>query len=385
MINCNTRYGCSGGYWTRAWREIQTERYIALEEDQPYIARKQGKNCNRETPNGLTNIMTIGNFQVLRKQNEEEEMLGFLSSDGPVTVALKANDTLFLYGSGVIPHCLGGKYELQHAVILVGYDQNVMILKNSWGVDWGEDGYFRVARGCGPSLKGYSYWASYVSVVSQDTDASTPFNPEITEYGQNFFIFTQSNKIPQRISKDVTEVGIKEGDVLTLKILENAKPTSSKFTLNFLNGKDKVYRLQYVMQNNKFYCRQLSAQGKQGILAQRVTRCALSAGGNIEILVAGSGYSVDFDGAALPQFPHLMSTKLINKVEVEVRGSRKLFESLTLTRRTEQQKKGGVIRLCFDKDQYCAVFKEENPNACVTEQTSEWMLKNCPFSCGTCN
>ncbi|XP_037534392.1 dipeptidyl peptidase 1-like [Nematolebias whitei] len=65
----------------------------------------------------------------------------------------------FLHYKGGIYHYTGltdpfNPFELtNHAVLLVGYGrcqktgQKYWIVKNSWGTDWGEDGYFRIRRG----------------------------------------------------------------------------------------------------------------------------------------------------------------------------------------------------------------------------------------------
>lgn len=57
------------------------------------------------------------------------------------------------YSSGIISDVKCG-YPLNHAALVVGYGQEngeegvkeYWILKNSWGQDWGENGYFRVLK-----------------------------------------------------------------------------------------------------------------------------------------------------------------------------------------------------------------------------------------------
>ena len=68
----------------------------------------------------------------------------------PVSVAIEADSLVFqFYGGGIIDSARCGT-DLDHGVLIVGYGEEkgkmYWILKNSWGPDWGENGYFRIAR-----------------------------------------------------------------------------------------------------------------------------------------------------------------------------------------------------------------------------------------------
>lgn len=81
-------------------------------------------------------------------------------SRGPVTAAVFASEEFFDYESGIFDDSICSSSTPDHSLLAVGYDLDssppYIILKNSWGVNWGESGYIRMSfdykdpmSGCG--------------------------------------------------------------------------------------------------------------------------------------------------------------------------------------------------------------------------------------------
>lgn len=92
----------------------------------------------------------------------EAHMMKELHEHGPIVVALNAPSDLFYYSGGVYSSKDTDKADwditktsrwekTNHAVLCVGWGEEngekYWIIKNSWGADWGEDGYFKMKRG----------------------------------------------------------------------------------------------------------------------------------------------------------------------------------------------------------------------------------------------
>lgn len=60
-----------------------------------------------------------------------------------MTVAVEALFWAF-YKEGIYDDC---KNEVNHAVLVVGVTKEYWLIKNSWGIDWGDQGYIKLARG----------------------------------------------------------------------------------------------------------------------------------------------------------------------------------------------------------------------------------------------
>jgi len=95
----------------------------------------------------------ISNWTMI--STNEDQIAAYLVEHGPVAIAANAEEWQFYIGGVFYVPCLAS---LDHGILIVGYgvetdvfDQTMpyWIVKNSWGADWGEDGYIRIERGVG--------------------------------------------------------------------------------------------------------------------------------------------------------------------------------------------------------------------------------------------
>lgn len=84
----------------------------------------------------------------------EHEMMRELVQGGPLVASFEPTNELMYYGGGIyqnVPHQRAEWEQVDHAVLLVGFGEEAgkkyWILQNSWGPEWGEEGYFRMRRG----------------------------------------------------------------------------------------------------------------------------------------------------------------------------------------------------------------------------------------------
>ena len=72
---------------------------------------------------------------------------------GPIVASIDGDDPKIQhYQSGVFTDTVCGEDEdsLNHAIVIVGYTKDFWIVRNSWGTDWGIEGYahFKMGNTC---------------------------------------------------------------------------------------------------------------------------------------------------------------------------------------------------------------------------------------------
>lgn len=140
LLSCSSAGGCGGGSPYMA-STILKNTGIPPESCYPYT-RTNG-NCNNACSQRLSKAFTITGY--VHVGPSVSELKAALNKYGPITTAYEVYGDFYKYDSGVYQH-VSGEREGGHAVLLVGYDDEAQafICKNSWGRNWGENGYFRI-------------------------------------------------------------------------------------------------------------------------------------------------------------------------------------------------------------------------------------------------
>jgi len=148
LVDCSRNYGnfgCSGGLMDNAFKYIKENKGIDTESSYAYEAKDD--KCKFTTENiGATDT---GCKDV--KQLSEDDLQDAIATVGPVSVAIDAAHSSFqLYRSGVYNEPACSPQNLDHGVLAVGYGtdagQDYYIVKNSWGLSWGNQGFILMSR-----------------------------------------------------------------------------------------------------------------------------------------------------------------------------------------------------------------------------------------------
>ena len=150
--------GCHGGLMQDAFNWIKERGGIMKESDYPYVGYKAicKSEASKYVKMKVTGFKKLGKGSSTWSPADENEMKEFLFETGPLVAALNASP-LRDYTGGVFDlnsrECRPSA--VNHGVVLTGYGHDketnldYWICKNSWGPNWGENGFFRIKRGSG--------------------------------------------------------------------------------------------------------------------------------------------------------------------------------------------------------------------------------------------
>ncbi|XP_007539927.1 procathepsin L-like [Erinaceus europaeus] len=151
LVDCSWpqgNQGCDGGLMNNAFRYVKDNGGLDSEESYPYVEHETTCRYNPET-----SAANDTGFVDIHKR--EKSLMKAVALVGPISVGIDAGHSTFqFYKEGIYyePNC--SSEELDHGVLVVGYgfegavsDNNkYWLVKNSWGTDWGMEGYIKMTK-----------------------------------------------------------------------------------------------------------------------------------------------------------------------------------------------------------------------------------------------
>jgi len=135
---------------------------IESEESYPYVGERE--ECKEDKKKVVATIERFDTMEPL----DEEAMRVAVGTMGPVVTKIVVPREFRLYSKGIFTapkDCDLGHISMEHGLLIVGYGEEggmkYWIVKNSWGVEWGEGGFARVERGvntCEIAWRSYVPW-----------------------------------------------------------------------------------------------------------------------------------------------------------------------------------------------------------------------------------
>jgi len=163
LVDCSRlNHACNGGSMVLAFRYFENHDAI-LESEYPYtsgVSKKKGECSYAEKEHTAVEVSTYKNVTP-----DEPKQLQAAIKEGPTSVAIEADKTVFQhYTTGVLDSEECG-VSLDHGVLAVGYgvsDDGVeyILVKNSWGPTWGDEGYIKIASTEGKGTCGINEMAT---------------------------------------------------------------------------------------------------------------------------------------------------------------------------------------------------------------------------------
>lgn len=159
LLSCNRDgWDCDGGWWAHnyhQWKKGTCGGFGAVYEDD-FEYEEYEKPCDGPYyhPYIIEDWAFVGSEHGIP---EVDAIKQAIETYGPVSAAVRAtNDWTYYTGDVWNQNDMGN---VNHAITIVGWDDNmglegVWIIKNSWGTNWGENGFMYIEYGC--SSIGYS-------------------------------------------------------------------------------------------------------------------------------------------------------------------------------------------------------------------------------------
>jgi YD repeat-containing protein len=175
LTTCSNAGDCDAGYINAA-SDFISNYGLPPEYCQPFTT--SNGSCANSCPDLPSIAYTVSGWSLV--DPNVDAIKDALYHYGPLVALMAVNTDFFYYGSGIYSHAWGG-FEGYHAALIVGYDDinQSFIVKSSWGTDWGEAGYYRIAYG---EIGSETVFGCWLIAYEKAIPADFPLLDDISRY-----------------------------------------------------------------------------------------------------------------------------------------------------------------------------------------------------------
>jgi len=260
-------FSCGGGACQRGWHPMMAVQFLQKtgvpdETCFPYQSGGDGNDlaCSQTCSDATSRSLKISGYSTPSFFFQDQVAVKTELMKGPLMTTMLVYEDFIFYKGGVYKN-LTGEQLGGHAVTLVGWDDQdqAWIVRNSWGEDWGEKGYFRIAYSdtCGvgnqtwglqvPSPKGYvslgglrdqTVFSGTVTVDLNSTIGGTKVvHLRMNKLGlKALHVFESSVKPGGRVTVDTTQFPDGVYEIQAVADTNSGDITSQPRTIYLLNG-----------------------------------------------------------------------------------------------------------------------------------------------------
>lgn len=156
LVDCDTENsGCNGGWPLKAWQYMNEVGLLTVECYGPYTARdgvcKFNGTVTSQCPSGSGEPKAYRAANAYAVGQTVEAIQTEIMTNGPVEADFTVYQDFYSYRTGVYTHTSGSLVG-GHAIKMLGWGRSgegvdYWICANSWGSNWGMDGFFLIRRG----------------------------------------------------------------------------------------------------------------------------------------------------------------------------------------------------------------------------------------------
>jgi C1A family cysteine protease len=194
IFNCDLSeahlFFCSGGscdFGIFPWDGMDYLQAYGVTDESCFLYRDEDTNCNSKCNDWEDRVIKVNSTGFVSDGGIKEALITY----GPLFASFNVFQDFTHYQEGIYEPLWGAQIGT-HCVVIVGYNDTgqYWICKNSWGPEWGENGYFRIKyKKCEIDKD-----ARYITVLesTSPTTPTQPIGPQTGQAGSTYYFTTQS-------------------------------------------------------------------------------------------------------------------------------------------------------------------------------------------------